>query len=56
MKIASPYSPHGYEARAEQCLDLAYQAQDKLIRLELMKLRQTYLAIAERLKAGCPWC
>ena len=56
MKSASPYSPHGYEARADQCLDLARQAKDKLIRMELMKLRRTYLAIAQRLKDGCPWC
>ena len=56
MSSASSYGPLGYEARAAQCLDLARQAKDELIRMELMKLRRTYLAIARRLKDGCPWC
>lgn len=56
MKAAASYSPHGYEARAQQCLEMANRVTDKLIRMELMKLHQTYLAIAERLKKGCPWC
>jgi len=45
-----PYSVQGYEARAEECVQLANQAGDQLIRMELLKLRQTYLNIAERLR------
>ena len=45
-----PYSVQGYEARAEECVHLANQANDQLVRMELLKLRQTYLNIAERLK------
>jgi len=56
VESVSPYSPLAYEARADACLDLARQAKDKLIRMELMKLRRTYLAIAQRLKQGCTCC
>jgi hypothetical protein len=45
-----PYSVTGYESRAEECVQLANQASDQLIRMELLKLRQTYLNIAERLR------
>jgi hypothetical protein len=45
-----PYSVSGYEQRARECVDLANKAQDQLIRMELLKLRQTYLTIAERLR------
>ncbi len=45
-----PYSVQGYESRAEECVQLANQASDQLVRMELLKLRQTYLNIAERLK------
>ena len=44
------YSPEGYETRAEECAKLANQAQDGLIQAELLKLRQTYLQIAQRLR------
>ena len=45
-----PYSIEGYEVRAEECVRLANQANDQLVRSELLKLRQTYLHIAERLR------
>lgn len=45
-----PYSIAGYEARAQECAQLANQAGDQMIRMELLKLRQTYLNIAERLR------
>ncbi len=45
-----PYSVEGYADRAEECVKLANQAKDPMIRMELLKLRQTYLTIAERLR------
>jgi hypothetical protein len=45
-----PYSPEGYEARAEECAQLANKAKDTLVQMELLKLRQTYLQIAGRLR------
>ena len=45
-----PYSDLGYERRANECVRLANLAEDQLIRMELLKLRQTYLNIAERLR------
>ena len=45
-----PYSVEGYAERAEECVRLANQANDPMIRMELLKLRQTYLTIAERLR------
>ena len=44
------YSVKGYEDRAKECIALANQANDQMIRNELLKLRQTYLNIAERLR------
>ncbi len=44
------YSVAGYEERARECVRLANQAGDPLIRAELLKLRQTYLTIATRLR------
>lgn len=44
------FTAEGYEARAKECVSLANQAQDELIQRELLKLRQTYLVIAERLR------
>ena len=44
------YSVKGYEERARECVKIANQATDPLIRGELLKLRQTYLNIAERLR------
>ncbi|MEJ0028342.1 MAG: hypothetical protein WDN01_20130 [Rhizomicrobium sp.] len=45
-----PYSVEGYADRAQECVTLANQAKDPMIRMELLKLRQTYLTIAERLR------
>jgi hypothetical protein len=45
-----PYSVEGYESRAQECADLANRAKDSLVRMELLKLRQTYLNVAERLR------
>jgi hypothetical protein len=44
------YSAEGYEKRAAECVVLANQARDSLIQAELLKLRQTYLHIAKRLR------
>ena len=44
------YTADGYETRARECVALANQAKDDLIQRELLKLRQTYLVIAERLR------
>ena len=44
------YSARGYEGRATECVRLANQAQDLMIQIELLKLRQTYLTVAERLR------
>lgn len=43
------YGPAGYEARAQECARLANQAMDRMVQMELLRLRQTYLAIADRL-------
>jgi hypothetical protein len=45
-----PYSIDGYEIRAQECVKLANQATDQMVQIELLKLRQTYLTIAERLR------
>ena len=45
-----PYSIEGYENRARECAKLANSAGDDLIQMELLKLRQTYLNIAQRLR------
>lgn len=44
------YSVRGYEERARECVKFANQATDNLIRSELLRLRQTYLTIAKRLR------
>lgn len=44
------YSVKGYDERALECVRLANQAKDPLIRGELLNLRQTYLNIAHRLR------
>jgi len=44
------YSPQAYERRGEECVRLANQARDDLVQAELLKLRQTYLKIASRLR------
>jgi hypothetical protein len=45
-----PYTVEGYEARAQECVSLANMAKDSMVRTELLKLRQTYLTIANRLR------
>ncbi|MBS0469895.1 MAG: hypothetical protein JSR60_02400 [Proteobacteria bacterium] len=46
------YTADGYEKRAQECVVLANQAKDELVQRELLKLRQTYLTIAQRLRGG----
>ncbi len=48
------YSPVGYETRAQECVRLANQSQDRMVQTELLRLRQTYLAIADRLRRHAP--
>ena len=45
-----PYSVEGYEQRAQECARLANQTADQMVGAELLKLRQTYLKIAEQLR------
>ena len=44
------YSAQGYSARAQECALLANLAQDEMIQKELLKLRQSFLKIARRLR------
>ena len=46
-----PYSANGYIRRAEECVRLANLTKDEMLSAELLKLRQSYLTIAERLKS-----
>lgn len=46
-----PYTIEGYEDRAQECVRLASGTKDPMLRTELLKLRQTYLNIAERLRS-----
>ena len=48
--VGMPHSIKGYEDRAEECVRLANQTRDALISSELLKLRQTYLRVSERLR------
>jgi hypothetical protein len=45
-----PYTPEGYRARAEECVRLANLTTDRMLSAELLKLRQSYLVVAARLK------
>jgi hypothetical protein len=45
-----PYTVEGYEDRAQECVRLASATTDPMLRTELLKLRQTYLNVAERLR------
>ncbi len=45
-----PFSHTGYLARAEECVRLANLTSDTMLCSELLKLRQSYLVIAQRLK------
>lgn len=46
--------PQLQEAHAEECVRLANMAKDDVVRAELLKLRQSYLRSAERLRALNP--
>jgi len=48
------YSAQGYEGRAAECVKLANLTQDQMVQSELLKLRQTYLTIAQRLRGLQP--
>ena len=50
QEAAMPFSVAGYEDRAQECVKLANQAKDQMVRSELLTLRQTYLNIAGRLR------
>jgi len=43
--------PDLQEARAEECVRLANLSTDDVVRAELLRLRQTFLRSAERLRA-----
>ena len=45
-----PYSINGYETRAQECVRLATLTNDENLKGELLKLRQTYLKVAQRLR------
>ena len=42
-----PYSRDGYLERAEECVRFANSTKDKMLSADLLKLRQTYLRLAE---------
>lgn len=44
------YTVEGYEDHARECVRLANLTDDELVRIELLKPRQTYLQIAQRLR------
>jgi hypothetical protein len=50
-QVAMPYSQAGYLARAEECVRLANMTKDPMLSAELLKLRQSYTIIADRLGA-----
>ena len=43
------YRSEDYRKRAKKCLELADRAKDELIERELLSLKRTYIAVAERL-------
>jgi len=45
-----PYSPAGYAKRAEECVRLANLTEDPMLSAELLKLRQSYIIISDRLQ------
>jgi hypothetical protein len=46
-----PYSARGYAERAEECVRLANLTKDPMLSAELLKLRQSYIIISDRLAA-----
>lgn len=46
-----PFSVRGYLARAEECVRLANLTKDEMLRLAILRQRQSYLAYAAQLKS-----
>ena len=46
-----PFSAKGYQTRADECLRLASDAADRLVRSELLKLAQLYARIARTMQS-----
>lgn len=44
-----PYTASGYAWRAAECARLAASTADEMLQQELLRLRQTYLRLAEKL-------
>lgn len=44
-----PYTALGYAGRAAECARLAALTADEMLQQELLRLRQTYLRLAEKL-------
>lgn len=44
-----PYSAMGYARRAAECARVASLTTDAMVQQELLRLRQTYLRVAEKL-------
>lgn len=44
-----PFTGKGYARRAAECARLASLATDDMVQQELLRLRQTYLRLAEKL-------
>jgi len=45
-----PFSVKGYIARAEDCVRLANLTTDEMLKLAILRLRQSYLGYAARLQ------
>lgn len=45
-----PHTVEGYEQRAQECIRLASGTKDPMLRTELLRLRQSYLSAAQRLR------
>ena len=41
------YSPQGYLARADECVRLANLTKDEMLQTAILRLRQSYLQVAE---------
>jgi len=46
-----PFSLKGYRVRAEDCVRLANSTTDEMLRLAILRLRQSYLEYAAQLQA-----
>ncbi len=49
-----PYTATSYEVCAEKCVKLANLAINQVVRADILKLRQSYLHSAQRLRATGP--